>query len=178
MVIPTVKQLNINDVCCPCPDLAGLSGVAVAEGKHIQGMITLKEDRRSSSRRITVRRVIDDRTLAVSRTSCVPAVGLGQAIGSTLGLDSGAGTGIGGIGSGIGMESGSGSARRMSESTVRRASVQGQKSDTPVFNQLAKLNSFCTWECAKKFICNFTSVTHKDYLNLLIDILAGYKVHA
>lgn len=60
--------------------------------------------------------------------------------------------------------------------TVRRASVPVLKHENPVFNQLSKLNPFCTWECAKKFIGDYTTVSHKDDSNFLIDISAGYKV--
>lgn len=59
---------------------------------------------------------------------------------------------------------------------LQRVSLGSLEFNNLTYTKFSMLKPFCSWECAKKYSNEFAPKFYKEYLNILIDIAAGYIV--
>jgi hypothetical protein len=65
---------------------------------------------------------------------------------------------------------------REKETYLKRDSLASLEFNNLTYSKFSNLRPFCCWECAKKYSIEFVPKFYKEYLDLHIDIAAGYVV--
>jgi hypothetical protein len=65
---------------------------------------------------------------------------------------------------------------REKERYVQRISLSSLEFNNLTYSKFSSLKPFCSWECAKKYSNDFGPKFYKEYLDIHIDLAAGYNI--